>query len=426
MIQQNVLPFKLEITKDKVTPRSGLAIYAEFLRAFGIQRLIEDWMPLPGSNRGKKAWQFIEPLMLIIYGGGRHIEDIRGIRDDKALRELIELEDIPSPSTFGDWLRRMGKIGLWGLKKVNGKVVADIIKNDGGNDYTLWVDAFTIEAEKREAKMIYKGFRGYHPLIGALKEVPVILKEEFREGNENPGARAVEFLEECLKAMPGGKRIKHFGSDSAFYQASVINWCRQKGTTFTITADQDQAVKEVIRGIPEDQWKVLRDRDGIDKEREIAETIHTMGKTEEAFRLIVMRWKNPKKKEEYCYYCIATDLETLPEEVVWIHNERGQMENYIKELKGGFGMEGMPSGDFMANSIYFVIGVLVYNTTIAQKLFLLPKEWRVRSIHTLRWAIVQVAGKVVRHGKRLILKLATTLKNYRLYLYMRKRCMTFI
>jgi len=38
--------------------------------------------------------------------------------------------------------------------------------------------------------MTNKGFPGYHPLIEALKEAPVILNEEFREGNEHPGRRA--------------------------------------------------------------------------------------------------------------------------------------------------------------------------------------------------------------------------------------------
>lgn len=102
------------------------------------------------------------------------------------------------------------------------------------------------------------------------------------------------------------------------------------------------------------------------------------------------------------------------------------MENYIKELKGGFGMEQMPSSDFFANAVYFALGVLVYNTTIAQKLFILPEEWAKKTIHTIRWALIECAGRVVRHGRRLTLKLATTYEKYKLYLYMRERCMTFI
>ena len=117
------------------------------------------------------------------------------------------------------------------------------------------MDASTVEAEKQDAKMIYRGFPGYHRLIGALKEVPVVLKEEFREGNEHPGARAVAFLEDCCKALPSGKRIGHLGSDSALYQAGVINCCRENHITFTIRADQDSAIKKAIEGIPDGEWR---------------------------------------------------------------------------------------------------------------------------------------------------------------------------
>jgi hypothetical protein len=58
------------------------------------------------------------------------------------------------------------------------------------------VDASPIVVEKQDAKITYKGFREYHSLMGALKEFAAVLKEEFREGNEHPGARAVASLED--------------------------------------------------------------------------------------------------------------------------------------------------------------------------------------------------------------------------------------
>ena len=39
-----------------------------------------------------------------------------------------------------------------------------------------------------------------------------------------------------------------------------------------------------IKAIPPKEWQTYKD------DREIAETIYTMGKTTEAFRLIVQRW----------------------------------------------------------------------------------------------------------------------------------------
>ncbi len=40
MIKQTQLSFKLGITKDEITPRVGLSVYAEFLRGFGIKEAV--------------------------------------------------------------------------------------------------------------------------------------------------------------------------------------------------------------------------------------------------------------------------------------------------------------------------------------------------------------------------------------------------
>ena len=89
MIHQGFLPFKLKISEEEITPRSGLAIYAEALRELRIRGRVERSLPRPGSNRSYKASRYVEPLLLILYGGGRHIEDLREIRDDGALRRCL-------------------------------------------------------------------------------------------------------------------------------------------------------------------------------------------------------------------------------------------------------------------------------------------------------------------------------------------------
>ena len=123
---------------------------------------------------------------------------------------------------------------------------------------------------------------------------------------------------------------------------------------------------------------------------------------------------------------IATNCDELSaEEIVWWHNQRGQAENLIKELKIGFGMEQMVSGSFLANALYFGLGILSYNTAQAQKLFFMDSNWRTHTIGTIRWRLVEVAGKVVRHGRQLILKLATPLEKLEVYLRIRQLCREF-
>jgi len=61
---------------------------------------------------------------------------------------------------------------------------------------------------------------------------------------------------------------------------------------------------------------------------------------------------------------------------------------------------------FKADALWFATGVLVYNTSILQKLYLMPLHWHKKTIYTIRWALIETAGKLVKNGRSLILKLA--------------------
>jgi len=241
----------------------------------------------------------------------------------------------------------------------------------------------------------------------------LIVADEFRDGNIPAQSGAVQFLEQCQRMMPKGKRIAYYRADSASYQGEVINRCFGDHILFTITADQDSAVREGIKSIGKEEWQPY------ERDRQIAETVHTMNRTREAFRLIVQRW--PKLQAElfdpdpYCYHAIATNREEPAKEVVALHNQRGQAENFIKELKEGFGMNWMPCGETYANAVFFRIGVIAYNLFQAMKLLSLPAWWRTSTIATVRWKLYQTAGRVVSHAHQVLLKLATSLEKVRLF-----------
>jgi hypothetical protein len=103
--------------------------------------------------------------------------------------------------------------------------------------------------------------------------------QEFRNGNVSPGSGILPFATKCEAVLPAGKRI-YFRSDSAAYQADVINHYSQPRRTFTITADLDAAVKREIQNLPESGWRPYRTAEGPATDREIAETVHTMKRDE--------------------------------------------------------------------------------------------------------------------------------------------------
>jgi hypothetical protein len=250
-----------------------------------------------------------------------------------------------------------------------------------------------------------------------------VVAYEFKEGNDNGGK--LEILRKVFSKMPRGKKIEEVLLDAEYYTNEVIDYLETKGVRWAVGVDKDSSVMEAITTISEKEWKPFKTQDGIKTDREIAETVHTTNKGTKAFRLIVLRWKERQGdlfRETYCYHCIATGIiEESTEEVVWRYNGRAHIENHIKEIKSGFGMDRMPSGDFRANGVHFAIGIMTYNLFIGQRLLTMPESWATKTIKSLRWLLLEVAGKLVDHSKRLILKVATSLDKYRIYLEMRRR-----
>jgi hypothetical protein len=421
-LPQLILPIKLEKSEERLTSLGGLVVLEKMAQALGVWKRVDEQLAGAGSGRGYRPSQFVQPLVWMLHAGGRRLEDLRELRAEQEVLENLGLRAVPDAGTVGDWLRRQGAGGVEGIEWVNRELIQSALEQEG-KELTLDVDATEIEAEKREAQWTYHHVQGYMPLVGYVKGICV--GQEFRDGNVSPGAGILAFAKKCEATLPAGKRI-YFRSDSAAYQAEVIDSYSQPGRTFTITADLDAAVKREIKNLPESAWQPYRTADGVATDREIAETVHTMNGTKQAFRLIVLRWLNPQpnlfEANRYCYHAVATNREESAAEVIWKHNGRGQSENWHKELKLDAGMEQMPCGQREANALCFAIGVLAYNLAQLLKRRVLPESYRAATAATLRWKVYRLAGKLVRHACGLILQIKADTEKWLLLQSARRQC----
>lgn len=431
-MRQAVLNFKLEYSeKEKITPYAGLAIYAELYKGVGVDKIVGKCFPEPGSARGFKANKYIYPLVLMFLGGGKYIEDIEKIAVDESLKSICKIKRVPTSDAYGEWVKRDEQKKEY-IKEVNDEYSVRVLKRAKGEGFTLDIDAFGIEAEKREALYTYLGYKGYMPILGFIPELGWCVGYEFREGNVAPATENYEFTKAQVELVKrSGKKIIKFRSDSAAYQYNLINYLDKEGIKYTITVSKDISVQDSIEQIEEAEWKELKDKKGKPTGRKYAEFIHSMDKTEKAFRIIVQRWPNPKcdlfeEEPEYCYHGIATSYledEKSSEEVILWHNGRSNSENYNKEVKVGFNLEYMPSGDFDGNAVWFGAGILAYNLFIMSKLYLFPNSWLKKKIGTIRWQFIQMAGKVLQGSRYLVLRVCSTLQEiFEIYEEARRRC----
>ena len=415
---QTVLNFSIASTDERLTSQSGEIVFGEYLKAIGIDKLCDRYLPKPKSNRGYAPFNFIQPLLLMMHGGGRSLDDIRMVQSDKAIREVLHIDKVPTADSTGKWLKRHGLIGMYGLENINKVLLKRYLKRVE-EPLVLDIDASVIESHKSIAEYTYKMFPGFTPMIGHING-GYIIHNEFRSGNIAPADHNLSFVKRCEEQLPKDKQIHYLRADSASYQAKLFDYCQDNGITYTIGGHLDRSVLNSIAEI--EQWETMRSEDGKTHhvKEEIAEFIHTMQHTNHSFRLIVVKksttpilhgFEDILSEEallEYAkerYHVIATNADEMSaEEVVMFYRKRGDTsENRIKELKNGFNLKYLPTSDFTGNAFYFSVGILAYNLFVLFK-ETLQQSWQRHTIQTLRYKLYNIAGKVITHARQTILK----------------------
>jgi hypothetical protein len=409
-------PIKISRSKEKLSNRIGVPLIEELVRKFRLREKIDEQFGFPGSNRGIIASDYIMTLVYMFIDGALHLEDVRHLMSDEAFQELLADMKLPTSDAIGDWLRKYG--GKQSETKIF-QVVKQLLLGLTKQGEILDIDATIIESDKGDARKTYKGSYGYQPLLGIISENAIVVGSDFREGNISPQMGIVEFIKSCRRNYP--QAIKIVRSDSAGWQKEVVDYCVQEGLVYTITTDQTEGLLEAIKSIPEEKWKRSVDKDNIKEDYEAAETEYRFGSKKRTVRIAAKRTKLKKQYDlflNYSYWIVATNLSKEDydsQAIIELHQGRGIMEKRIGELKNQLNLDKVPCGQFDANCLYFTIGLLAYNLLQMLKLIGLPEEYHTKSVRTLRYQLLKLAGKVIFHARYLVIQIAAPLKNIELF-----------
>lgn len=377
---------------------------------------------LPKSNRGYDPYTYVKSIILGLISGADCIMDIDNIKKGIE-KDIWNLDNIPHSTRIGGFLYKFGfERNIYAVHKIMQNIAVKTIKTSNLQKVTIDIDATFISADKEGVSdYCYKNFKAFSMLLGFVAETGSCIYQEFGLGSKSPALN----LDEQLYSIYGylnsnGIEMGSLRSDSAGYQANIINFCIEKNINFYIRAKNTYMDYSHIK-----DWDVLHDKYGspID-DMEISETVHTMDKTE-AFRLVVTRKKKMYKepslfgKYYYEYYAIATNSDLPKEKIFHFYNKRGKCEYYIKSVKWDLSLRKLPSGSFNANALWANISLIAYNVT---KLFSIITGIN-KSLKTLRYLIFSTVGRIVYHGNRTILKLFCSNKKYDLFLYLREKCL---
>ena len=143
----------------------------------------------------------------------------------------------------------------------------------------------------------------------------------------------------------------------------------------------------------------------------VAETSHTpfQSKPDAApVRLIVRRVKPTPGSQlalfaTYSYHAFITDREGETLALEADHRRHAEIENAIRDLKYGVGLNHLPSGHFPANGAWLAVQVIAHN--LARWTARIGLGEQIVTTKTLRRRFFSMAGRLTRSARRLTLHL---------------------
>jgi hypothetical protein len=110
----------------------------------------------------------------------------------------------------------------------------------------------------------------------------------------------------------------------------------------------------------------------------------------------------PAKK--WGYFCYCTDIYDSPLQIHRLYGDRGTSENWIENVKNQMFAGQLLTNNFWANDALWQTSILAYNISAWMRALSDEKSWREEPATFRAW-FVQLAGKVVKSGRQVFLKM---------------------
>ncbi len=107
-LPEEAFDLEIEATDEPLIARAGLVLPHQMAKALGLPRCVDRELPAPGSPRGYTPSAFVMPILVMLHGGDKALDDLREVEAEVSLRKLLQMQELPDATTVGDWMRRMG------------------------------------------------------------------------------------------------------------------------------------------------------------------------------------------------------------------------------------------------------------------------------------------------------------------------------
>ncbi len=408
----------VQFDDDNAIADAGLLLPATVAQHLGLKDLFNYHVDLGSvagrANVGDKAMTLIASLI----AGGDCIDDADALRAGETDQVLGHW--VAAPSTLGTFLRAFSFGHARQLDVVSGELLRRAWSagaGPGDDRVTIDLDSTICETygykKQGGTKFTYNYVRGYHPLVSIVAGTGDVVHTRLRGGPSHAGRGAASFVTETVKSIraAGASGEIVIRADSGFYNHKVVGACRKANVRFSITVKMmGKALHQAFRAIPEDQWAPIP---YFLKGAAVAELAYTPFATKKGavpVRLIVRRVPPTPGSQlalftEFSYHAFITDRDGDMMALETHHRAHAEVENAIRDLKHGLGLNHMPSGRFGANAAWLALNAIAHN--LIRWTSRIGLEETLVMTKTLRRRYFSLPGRITTSGRKDTLHLPT-------------------
>jgi hypothetical protein len=441
-----------------LTANAGLAAVTGLCGRLGLIEALDAAVgPIKQRDRGLGAGELLTGIAAAQLAGEDFLTGLDRQRADAAGQQITPVPGLASTTAAG--LARRITPGQWraveaGLAAVTGRMLALLPAPCAAalaeGPVTIDLDTTDVEVygrKKRGVAYNHQGQRVGRPHVASWAETEIVLAADLGDGTDDPRATAPDLLRRALASLPGRVRAGRVAlrADAGYFAGQLARAAHEARIGFAIGAKRIAPLWRLLAGIAGDDWHDAIEMDNA--QVAVAEYCPDWWPANTA--LLVRRVlldpaqvsADPRSRRRrtlhpdqralpfpelasagaiYAYSFILTNLDvSAPDKAVaaehW-YRHRTSIENIFRDGKLGAALRHLPSGYPQVNMAWMWGALLAANMAawLHQLTALTAGEDTLAGhgvrggkamIATLRWRLIAVPGRLIRHARHLVLRL---------------------